>query len=72
LQQQSFYANAMANQDEAGQAQLAEVQKQLDAMQAELEKKRAHVAELQAKVDAGQKKAAPVAPEGSGAPSGII
>ncbi len=35
--------------DEAGQAQLAEVQKQLDAMQAELEKKRAHVAELQAK-----------------------
>jgi hypothetical protein len=61
LQQQAFYANAMANQDEAGQAQLAEVQKQLDAMQAELEKKRAHVAELQAKVDAGQKKAAPAA-----------
>jgi hypothetical protein len=59
LQQQAFYANALANQDEAGQAQLAEVQKQLDAMQAELEKKRAHVAELQAKVDAGQKKAAP-------------
>jgi hypothetical protein len=61
LQQQAFYANALANQDEAGQAQLAEVQKQLDAMQAELEKKRAHVAELQAKVDAGQKKAAPAA-----------
>jgi hypothetical protein len=59
LQQQAFFANAMANQDEAGQAQLAEVQKQLDAMQAELEKKRAHVAELQLKVDAGQKKAAP-------------
>jgi hypothetical protein len=59
LQQQAFYANAMANQDEAGQAQLAEVQKQLDAMQAELEKKRAHVAELQAKVDVGKKKAEP-------------
>ncbi len=59
LQQQAFYANAMANQDEAGQAQLAEVQKQLDVMQAELEKKRAHVAELQAKVDAGKSKAAP-------------
>jgi hypothetical protein len=72
LQQQAFYANALANQDEAGQAQLAEVQKQLDAMQAELEKKRAHVAELQAKVDAGQKKTAPAVPEGSGAPSGII
>ena len=69
LQQQAFYTNPMANKDEAGQAQLAEVQKQLDAMQAELEKKRAHVAELQAKVDAGQKKAAP---EGSGGPSGTI
>jgi Na+-transporting NADH:ubiquinone oxidoreductase subunit NqrC len=69
LQQQAFFANAMANQDEAGQAQLAEVQKQLDAMQAELEKKRAHVAELQAKVDAGQKKAALAVPEGSGVPS---
>ncbi len=41
LQQQAFYANARANQDEAGQAQLAEVQKQLDAMLADLEKQRA-------------------------------
>jgi hypothetical protein len=73
LQQQAFYANAMANQDEAGQAQLAEVQKQLDAMQAELEKKRAHVAELQAKVDAGQKKAGPAAGElGPGTSGGTI
>ena len=71
LQQQAFYTNPMANKDEAGQAQLAEVQKQLDAMQAELEKKRAHVAELQAKVDAGQKKAAP-AGDGSGTTGGII
>jgi hypothetical protein len=77
LQQQAFYANAMANQDEAGQAQLAEVQKQLDAMQAELEKKRAHVAELQAKVDAGQKKAVPAADStkgegGAGTTGGIV
>jgi hypothetical protein len=71
LQQQSFYTNPMANKDEAGQAQLAEVQKQLDAMQAELEKKRAHVAELQAKVDAGLKKAAP-AGDGTGTPGGIV
>lgn len=56
LQQQAFYANARANQDDAGQAQLAEVQKQLDAMQADLEARRARVAELQLKVDAGQKK----------------
>jgi Tfp pilus assembly protein FimV len=67
----------MANQDEAGQAQLAEVQKQLDAMQAELEKKRAHVAELQAKVDAGQKKAVPAADStkgegGAGTTGGIV
>jgi hypothetical protein len=68
LQQQTFYANAKANQDEAGQAQLAEVQKQLDAMQSELEKARARVAELQLKVDAGQEKAA--AGEGSGTPNG--
>ncbi len=61
LQQQAFYANAKANQDEAGQAQLAEVQKQLDAMAADLEARRARVADLQAKVDAGQKKVTPVA-----------
>jgi hypothetical protein len=71
LQQQAFYTNPMANQDDAGQAKLADVQKQLDAMQAELEKKRAHVAELQTKVDAGQKKAAP-AGDGTGTPGGII
>ena len=59
LQQQAFYANARANQDDAGQAQLAEVQKQLDVMEADLEARRARVAELQSKVDAGQKKAAP-------------
>jgi hypothetical protein len=70
LQQQAFYANAKANQDDAGQAQLAEVQKQLDAMQAALEKERAHVAELQLKVDAGQKKPA-AAPEGPGTTSGV-
>jgi hypothetical protein len=69
LQQQAFYANARANQDDAGQAQLAEVQKQLDAMQAELEKARARLAELQAKVDAGQKKAAPPAETGPGTPA---
>jgi hypothetical protein len=63
LQQQAFYANAKATQDEAGQAQLAEVQKQLDAMLADLEARRARVAELQAKVDAGQKKVAPAAGE---------
>jgi hypothetical protein len=70
LQQQAFFANAKANQDEAGQAQLAEVQKQLDAMQAELEKARARVAELQLKVDVGQKKATPAPNAGSGTPSG--
>lgn len=63
LQQQAFYANAKANQDEAGQAQLAEVQKQLDAMLADLEARRARVAELQLKVDAGQKKATPAPSE---------
>jgi hypothetical protein len=72
LQQQAFYTNPMANKDEAGQAQLAEVQKQLDVMQAELEKKRARVAELQAKVDAGKLKAAPVGVEGAGGAGGNI
>jgi hypothetical protein len=74
LQQQAFYANARANQDDAGQAQLAEVQKQLDAMLADLEKLRAHVAELQSKVDSGQKKAAPATSgpgEGAGMPGGV-
>jgi len=71
LQQQAFYANAKANQDDAGQAQLAEVQKQLDAMLADLEKLRAHVTELRTKVDAGQKKVAP-APGETGATSGGI
>lgn len=72
LQQQAFYANAKATQDEAGQAQLAEVQKQLDAMAADLEVRRARVADLQAKVDAGQKKVTP-APGGAGAtPGGIV
>jgi hypothetical protein len=74
LQQQAFYANARANQDDAGQAQLAEVQKQLDAMLADLEKQRARVGELQMKVDAGQKKVAP-APggpgDGAGTPGGV-
>lgn len=64
LQQQSFYANAMANQDEAGQAQLAEVQKHLDAMQQDLEKERTRVEELQVKVDAQKKPAtSPTAPD---------
>jgi hypothetical protein len=61
LQQQAFYANARANQDDAGQAQLAEVQRQLDAMLADLEARRARVADLQLKVDGGQKKVAPAA-----------
>jgi len=70
LQQQAFYADPRANQDEAGQAQLAEVQKHLDAVQQDLEKERASVAELQAKVE--KMKAAPAAPgEGSGTPDGI-
>ena len=72
LQQQAFYANARANQDEAGQAQLAEVQKQLDAMLADLEKQRERVAELQLKFDAGQKKAAPMPGEDAGTQGGII
>jgi hypothetical protein len=74
LQQQAFYANARANQDDAGQAQLAEVQKQLDAMLADLEKQRARVAELQLKVDAGQKKAAPASNgpgDTAGTPGGV-
>lgn len=72
LQQQAFYANAKANQDEAGQAQLAEVQKQLDAMAADLEARRARVSELQAKVDAGQKKVTPAAGEAGATPGGIV
>jgi hypothetical protein len=71
LQQQAFYANARANQDEAEQAQLAEVQKQLDAMLADLEKERAHVAELQLKVDGGQKKVVPAAGEVAVTPSDV-
>jgi hypothetical protein len=69
LQQQAFYANARANQDDAGRAQLAEVQKQLDAMQAELEKQRAKVAELQAKIGALKP---PVPGEGTGTPGGVL
>jgi hypothetical protein len=72
LQQQAFYANARANQDDAGQAQLAEVQKQLDAMEAQLEKARLRVAELQLKVDAGQKKEAPAASDLTGVPNGTV
>jgi hypothetical protein len=64
LQQQAFYADPHANQDEAGQAQLAEAQKHLDATQQNLEKERTRVAELQAKVDE-QKKSTP-APDGVG------
>ena len=72
LQQQAFYADPRANQDEAGQAQLAEVQKHLDTMQQDLEAERVHVAELQAKVDAEKKAAtAPTPHEGSGTPDGI-
>jgi hypothetical protein len=72
LQQQAFYADARANQDEAGQAQLAEVQKHLDAMQQDLEKERTRVAELQKKVDELKKSAPPASPgEGSGTPDGI-
>jgi len=61
LQQQAFYTNPMANQDQAGQAQLAEAQKQIDAMQAEVDKATAHIAELQAKLDE-MKKTAPATP----------
>jgi hypothetical protein len=70
LQQQAFYANAMASQDAAGQAQLAEAQKQIDTMQQALDAATAHLAELQSKVDELKKGApatAPVAnPSGSG------
>lgn len=72
LQQQAFYTNPMANQDEAGQAQLAEAQKQIDALQVELDKATAHVAELQAKVDE-MKKSSPAsepAPKPDGSTSG--
>lgn len=69
LQQQAFYANALANQDAAGQAQLAEAQKQIDAMQQELDKATAHVAEMQSKVDElkkGSPAPAAATPGGSG------
>jgi hypothetical protein len=62
LQQQAFFADPRANQDDAGQAQLAEVQKHLDTMQQDLEKERASVAELQVKVEELRK--APPAPGG--------
>ena len=62
LQQQAFFADPRANQDGAGQAQLAEVQKHLDTIQQDLEKERASVAELQAKVEELRK--APPAPGG--------
>jgi hypothetical protein len=69
LQQQAFYADPRANQDDAGQAQLAEVQKHLETMQQDLEKERASVAELQARVE--KMKTAPVAPgEGPGVADG--
>jgi hypothetical protein len=71
LQQQAFYADPRANQDEAGQAQLAEVQKHLDAMQQDLESERAKVAELLLKVEA-LKKTAPTPGEGSGALDGTL
>src|SRR5579864_2977544 len=70
LQQQAFYADPHANQDDAGQAQLAEVQKHLDAAQQELEKERTRVAELQAKVDEQKKSAPAAAVEGTGTPGG--
>jgi hypothetical protein len=73
LQQQAFYADPRANQDEAGQAQLAEVQKHLDALQQDLEKERTRVAELQAKVDELKKLPAPASPaEGPGTPGGAV
>lgn len=68
LQQQAFYANALANQDAAGQAQLAETQKQIDAQQQALDAATAHIAELQAKVDE-MKKGAPATTPGAN-PSG--
>jgi hypothetical protein len=71
LQQQAFYTDPRANQDEAGQAQLAETQKRLETMQQDLEKERASVAELQAKVEA-LKQAPPAPVEGSGTPDGIV
>jgi hypothetical protein len=71
LQQQAFYANAFANQDTAGQAQLAEVQAQLDAMQQDIDKKKARVAELQAQVDT-LKKPAPAPGEGPGTPPAAL
>jgi hypothetical protein len=72
LQQQAFYADPRANQDDAGQAQLAEAQKHLDAVQQDLEKERTRVAELQAKVDELKKSAPVPAGEGSGTPDGIV
>lgn len=51
LQQQAFYTNPMASQDTAGQAQLAQVQEQIDAKAIEVDKMKARVADLQAKVD---------------------
>jgi hypothetical protein len=72
LNQQAFYADPRANQDEAGQAQLAEAQKRLETSQQNLEKERAKVAELLAKVET-MKKAAPAPPaEGSKTPDGNI
>lgn len=70
LQQQAFYADPRANQDEAGQAQLAEVQKHLETMQQDLDKESARVAELQLKVEE-QKKLGATPEAGSGAPSGL-
>jgi predicted RNase H-like nuclease (RuvC/YqgF family) len=72
LQQQAFYADPRANQDDAGQAQLAEAQKHLDAVQQDLEKERTRVAELQAKVDELKKAAPASSGEGSGTQSGIV
>jgi len=71
LQQQAFFADPRANQNDAGQAQLAEAQKHLDTMQQDLEKERASVAELLLKVEA-LKKRVPTPGEGSGAPDGTF
>jgi hypothetical protein len=50
LQQDAFYAdNAMASQDVAGQAKLADVQKGIDALQAAVDKEQEYVTQLEAR-----------------------
>lgn len=71
LQQQAFYTNPMASQDDAGQAQLAQVQQQIDTKQQEVDKQKAYVEEMEQRFTelGGSLPAPPAPPAGGSSPS---